>query len=135
MLMILDVAPNHITGDFVTDHSHKAALAPEFARPQLPAQMGILARCLPAQTRLPPPSKLRGIRQESSDTAPTSTAVPASKAMTAHETAESKVQETEPTVELTRAVAEPVVPSMSLPSEGSLENWNRSQATGLACSS
>jgi hypothetical protein len=46
MLMILDVTPNHIAGHFVTYGSHKVAVAPEFAAPQLPAQVGILAKQL-----------------------------------------------------------------------------------------
>ena len=46
MLMILDVAPNHIAGYFIAYSSHKVAVAPEFASLQLPAQVGILAKQL-----------------------------------------------------------------------------------------
>ena len=46
MLMILDVAPNHITGYFVAYSSHEVAVAPEFAAPQLPPQLRILAEQL-----------------------------------------------------------------------------------------
>jgi hypothetical protein len=46
MLMILDVAPNYIASHFVAYGSHKVAVAPHFAAPQLPAQVGILAKQL-----------------------------------------------------------------------------------------
>jgi hypothetical protein len=52
MLMIPDVAPNHIAGYFVARGSHEAAVAPESASPQLPPQVGMLAKQLSGRDAL-----------------------------------------------------------------------------------